>query len=210
MDTDFSEWFTGKSFSTDWASQHFPVWASLLAPRRNEALEVLEIGSWEGRSAIFFLRYLGKCRMTCIDTFSGSPEHSRVPKWADALAHLEGRFDSNLAEFSGRVEKFKMASSRALARLLTEDRRFDLVYIDGSHRSCDVQADAVLSWSMLQHRGIVIFDDYAWSFFADEIDRPKLGIDTFLSVRPDQYRELHRGRQLIVEKIELGRRASSG
>jgi predicted O-methyltransferase YrrM len=204
MDTDFSEWFTAKSFSTDWTSRFFPVWAPLLAPRRDEALEILEIGSWEGRSAIFFLRYLEKCRITCIDTFSGSREHALRPKWASALPHIEARFDSNLAEFSGRVEKIKITSSRALARLLTEDRRFDLVYIDGSHHSADVQADAVLSWPMIQDRGIVIFDDYDWSFFPDEIDRPKLGVDTFLSLRPDQYRELHRGYQLIIEKIGAG------
>src|ERR1700687_2371395 len=112
MDTDFSEWFASKSFSTDWTSRFFPVWASLLAPRRNEALEVLEIGSWEGRSAIFFLRYLRECRITCIDTFSGSVEHPLVPKWANALPFIEGCFDSNLAEFSGRVEKIKSTSSR--------------------------------------------------------------------------------------------------
>src|ERR1700720_2897658 len=108
MDSDFSEWFMGKSLTADWTSRFFSLWASLLAPRRNEALEVLEIGSWEGRSAIFFLRYLEKCRITCIDTFSGSREHALRPKWASELPHIEGRFDSNLAEFSGRVVKIKI------------------------------------------------------------------------------------------------------
>src|ERR1700687_4069894 len=85
-----------------------------------------------GRSIGDF-RYLRECRITCIDTFSGSVEHPLVPKWANALPFIEGRFDSNLAEFSGRVEKIKSTSSRGLARLLVEDRRFDLVYIDGGH-----------------------------------------------------------------------------
>jgi predicted O-methyltransferase YrrM len=200
-DTDFSEWFAGKSFSTDWTSRFFPIWAFLLAPRRHEALEVLEIGSWEGRSAIFFLQYLKKCRITCIDTFGGSPEHALRPNWASALPHIEKRFDSNLADFGVRVEKIKSTSSRGLARLLTEERRFDLVYIDGCHHSADVQADAVSSWPMILDRGVVIFDDYEWTFFAREIDRPKLGIDTFLSAHTNQYRELHRGYQLIIEKI---------
>jgi predicted O-methyltransferase YrrM len=201
MDPDFAAWFAGKSLTTDWTSPFFSLWASLLAPRRDEALGVLEIGSWEGRSAIFFLQYLKRCRLTCIDTFAGSAEHALRPNWAEALPHIEERFDSNLAEFGARVEKIKSASSRGLAGLLTENRRFDLVYVDGSHHSADAQADAVSCWPMVRDRGIVIFDDYEWTLFPDEIDRPKLGIDAFLSVRNDQYCVLHRGYQLIIEKV---------
>jgi hypothetical protein len=199
MDADFSAWFAGKSFSTDWTSRFFPVWASLLARRRDEPLQVLEIGSWEGRSAIFFLQYLRRCQITCIDTFSGSLEHTLRPKWSDQLPYVEARFDSNLAEFEGRVEKVKSTSTRALARLAADERNFDLVY-DGSHHSADVQADAVFSWPIVREGGIIIFDDYEWAFFLDEIDLPKLGIDTFLSVHAGQYRELHRSYQLIIEK----------
>jgi predicted O-methyltransferase YrrM len=201
MDSEFSEWFTDKSLTTDWTSRFFSLWASLLAPRRDEALEVLEIGSWEGRSAIFFLQYLKRCRLTCIDTFAGSAEHTLRPNWAAALPHVEERFDSNLAEFGARVEKIKSTSSLGLAGLLAENRRFDLVYVDGSHHSMDAQADAVFSWPMVRDRGIVIFDDYEWKLLPDEIDRPKVGIDAFLSVRKDQYCVLHRGYQLIIEKV---------
>jgi predicted O-methyltransferase YrrM len=200
--TNFSEWFSGKSLTTDWTSRFFPIWASFLAPRREEPLEILEIGSWEGRSAIFFLQYLKNCRMTCIDTFCGSPEHRLVPRWSEALPHVEERFDSNLAEFDGRVEKIKSTSREALARLITEGRGFDLAYIDGSHHSADVLADAVFTWPMIRNRGIVIFDDYEWRFFPSPVEHPKPGVDAFLSVRPDQYRELHRGYQLIIEKTE--------
>ncbi|PZV33240.1 class I SAM-dependent methyltransferase [Mesorhizobium kowhaii] len=205
MDPNFSTWFEGKYLSTDWTSPFFSVWAALLAARRDEPLKVLEIGSWEGRSAIFFLQYLSKCQLTCIDTFSGSPEHALRARWADQLAHVEQRFDLNIAEFGGRVEKIKSRSSQALARLVAEERSFDVVFIDGSHHSADVQADAVFSWQMVRDGGIIIFDDYEWTFFPDEVDRPKLGIDTFLSVHAGQYRELYRGLQIIVQKIEASK-----
>ena len=205
MDLDYSAWFAGKSLSTDWTSRFFPLWATLLQSRRDEPLDVLEIGSWEGRSAIFFLNYFGKCRLTCIDTFGGSPEHTSRQKWSDQLAHVEQRFDSNLAAFGKRIEKIKSPSSQALARLITDERRFDLVYVDGSHHSADVQSDAVFSWPMVRDGGIVIFDDYEWTFFADEVERPKLGIDSFLSVHAGQYRELCRGEQVIIQKIGVAR-----
>jgi predicted O-methyltransferase YrrM len=200
MDEDYSAWFAGKALSTDWTSRYFPTWAFLLAPRRDEPLAVLEIGSWEGRSAIFFLRYLKNCTMTCIDTFAGSSEHFAVPRWKDALPYIEARFDSNLAEFGARVEKLKGKSTELLAQLVAHGRQFDVVYIDASHHSADVQSDASFTWPMVRERGIVIFDDYEWSLSEQEIERPKLGIDTFLRVREGTYRERHRGYQLIVEK----------
>jgi predicted O-methyltransferase YrrM len=201
MDDDYSDWFRGKTLTTDWTSHNFPTWASLLAARRDLPLAVLEIGSWEGRSAIFFLQYLRRCRITCVDTFAGSPEHFLEPNWQAELPLIEQRFDSNLAEFGERMEKLKDTSARALARLQAQDRHFDLVYVDGSHRSADVELDARLSWPMVREGGLVIFDDYEWSLAPEPTECPRLGIDTFLSGRTGEYRELHRGYQLIVEKI---------
>jgi predicted O-methyltransferase YrrM len=206
---DFSAWFSDKSLSTDWTSRFFPIWASLLASRRDEALEVLEIGSWEGRSAIFFLQYLRNCRLTCVDTFRGSTEHLLRDKWRVELPHVEQRFDSNLAEFGGRVRKIKDTSSAALKQLNAQQRRFDLVYIDGSHKSADVHADATSSWPMVNDGGIVIFDDYEWTFFPDESDRPKLGVDAFLRLESGRYRELYRDYQLIIEKHDDSSRSPS-
>lgn len=202
--SEYRPWFRGKSLSTDWTSRAFEIWASCLAERRDEPLEVLEIGSWEGRSAIFFLRYLAKCRLTCIDTFRGSREHSENPRWAEALPHIEARFDSNTAEFGARVTKIKDCSTAALARLLAEQRRFDLVYLDGSHHSADVLSDAVLSWALLRDRGLIIFDDYGWTFYPDAIATPKPAVDAFLAAHRGRYRELHRGYQVIIERVASG------
>jgi len=58
---------------------------------------------------------------------------------------------------------------------------------------------------MVRDGGIVIFDDYEWTFFANEVERPKLGIDSFLSVQSGQYRELYRGEQVIIQKIGVAR-----
>jgi predicted O-methyltransferase YrrM len=138
--------------------------------------------------------------LTCIDTFLGSPEHDVRPAWAAALPEVEQRFDFNLAEFGDRVEKIRSVSSRGLARLSLAGRRFDVVYIDGSHHSEDVQADAVLSWPMVRKGGIVIFDDYEWNFFTDDPSHPKIGVDAFLTAHAGTYRELHRGYQIILEK----------
>src|SRR3954452_12162279 len=109
----FSPWFWNKEFSSDWTTLHLPVWHQLLTPWRERPLRILEIGSWEGRSALFFLNYFRHSTMTCIDTFQGSDSLRRQPVWAQQIANIEGRFDRNLASFSGRVEKIKSHSSDA-------------------------------------------------------------------------------------------------
>lgn len=199
--SDFADYFAGKTLSTDWTSRFFASWAALLENRRHEPLQVLEIGSWEGRSAIFFLRYLENCRLTCIDTFQGSPEHAEREKWREALPLIEERFDANVAEFSDRVEKLKATSAEALARLAQDQRRFDVALIDGSHHRDDVLADAEGVWPLVRPGGIVIFDDYEWNFPIEPQAHPKLGVDAFLSARPGVFEELERGYQVIVRKL---------
>jgi hypothetical protein len=76
---EITSWEAGKTFSSDWAGSHFFNWAELLHPLRQKALRILEIGSWEGRSALFFLNYLPLSRITCIDPFDSNIEHTSIP-----------------------------------------------------------------------------------------------------------------------------------
>lgn len=194
------DWEAGRTFSTDWAAHHFFAWAELLAPLRHRPVRILEIGSWEGRSALFFLNYLPLSRIVCIDPFAGNAEHHRDPYFADLARKSERQFDANLAAFAPRIDKIKGLSSDVLPELALTGRRFDLAYIDGSHMAADVYRDATLTWSLMVDAGIVIFDDYEWEMLPTERERPKPGIDAFLAAHAGQYRELHRGYQIAIER----------
>jgi predicted O-methyltransferase YrrM len=98
------------------------------------------------------------------------------------------------------VEKVKAHSRDALPSLGVAGRRFDFVYLDGSHRAVDVYADACLAWSMVKPGGAMLFDDYTWVDLPEEMDRPKLGIDAFLLAAAGSFRELDRGLQILIEK----------
>jgi predicted O-methyltransferase YrrM len=199
---DVAGWFAGKTFGYDWTSGHFPNWAKLLTRYRDRSARVIEIGSWEGRSALFFLNYLPHCRLVCIDTFEGSEEHRAHPEaFASDLPDIERRFDTNLAPFADRLEKIKAPSATALPELAIDGRQFDIAYMDGSHRAADVYSDGVLAWSMLVSGGTMIFDDYEWAYMPEPRSNPKLGIDSFLRAFDGQYRIVHRGFQIALEKI---------
>jgi Methyltransferase domain len=189
-------WFHDKEFTSDWSSGNFTLWRRVFWPLCGRPLRILEIGSWEGRSAIFFLNFFDQATITCIDTFSGGSEHG-----ADQAKRIEERFDHNLAPFGDRVEKIKGPSRQALAHLAAEGRRYDLAYIDGSHMRDDVMADSLGAWSMLNPSGSIIWDDYRWGRDMPPQQRPQPAIDGFLHQREGQYRLLAKGYQLIIERL---------
>jgi predicted O-methyltransferase YrrM len=195
------KWEEGRTFSTDWAATHFFDWAVLLKELRPKPLRILEIGSWEGRSALFFLNYLPQSHIVCIDPFEGNAEHHVNPYFADLALKSEAQFDRNLAAHKDRVEKIKGSSTEILPGLAIAGRRFDLAYIDGSHKAADVYRDAALTWTLMAPGGIVVFDDYEWSTSDVDAEPPKPGIDAFLAAHTGQYRELARGYQIAIQKV---------
>jgi predicted O-methyltransferase YrrM len=200
-DADIAGWYAGKDFSCDWTTHHITMWAGVLEGFRDRPARVVEIGSWEGRSALFFLNYLPQCRLTCIDTFGGNIEHHEDPWFAERLPDIERRFDANVAPFRDRVEKLKGPSGAVLPRLGLAERRFDIAYIDGSHYAADVYSDAALMWPLVVPGGIVIFDDYGWDLMNDESERPKLGIDAFIETIAGQFRTIHCVYQMVIAKL---------
>jgi len=192
-----------KEYSCDWTTAHTEVWERVLTPWRLRKARILEIGTWEGRSAVYFLGHLPCSTITCIDTFQGTlsllhlPEHS---EWVRQIPYVEMRFDRNTAEFGDRVEKIKDESVPALDRLIAAGRIYDIVYVDANHRFEDVAADSIRAWRLLAPDGLLIFDDYGWRPKYPASERPKDAIDAFLEAHAGSYVLLEKGYQVIVRR----------
>jgi predicted O-methyltransferase YrrM len=189
------------SSSQDWFSPHIPHLSRLLAGMRGlPGLSFLEIGSFEGRSTVWFLQEVltgAGSTITCIDTFRGSAEHVRLDVGKD---DLQGTFRGNVDSFGSRVRVIE-GESAVVLRAMPRQKAFDLVYVDGSHQTTDVLEDAVLSWPLLKVDGIMVFDDYQWRVMES---RPGPAIDAFLAVHADRYHLLHKEYQVVVRKRALG------
>jgi predicted O-methyltransferase YrrM len=190
----------GLTFSTTWFDGSIPVWVRLLSDLKNSkpAVDILEIGSWEGRSTVFLLSFFPKGRVTAVDTWAGGDEYSDVAQ----VSAVERCFDANVAAFRDRVIKLKGASSAVLADLAHGTREsFDLIFVDGSHFSDDVMLDAVFSWRLLRKDGILIFDDYLWRFERYAWKKnPATAVNAFLRLVHGDYALLHVGYQLAIRK----------
>jgi hypothetical protein len=180
-------------FSEDWFTYNIPVWQWMFERfKGKENLHYLEIGVFEGRSAIWMLENVlthPTARLTAVDIFFGD---------------LEKKFRENL-EKSGSQSKVNILKGTSQERLrqLPLDS-FDIIYLDGSHRAKHVFLDAALSWDLLKGGGLLIFDDYELELKAPADLRPKVPIDTFLLAFAEELELVHKGYQVAVRKIKGG------
>ncbi len=184
-----------KEFTSDWFSEHIPLWESQLAGLKGQPdLSFLEIGAFEGRATLWLLSNIltdSTSRITCIDPFE-----ERYVYRKDNPGY-EQRFDRNTREYIDKISKLKGYSKDILKKI---EANFQFIYIDGSHLAADVLEDAVLSWPLVTDGGILVFDDYLLAKEPEEENRPKLGIDAFLSVYRGRYEVLHLGKQVWLRK----------
>ncbi len=195
----------------DWFSQHIPIWQEKLtcfAGMPN--VQALEIGSFEGRSAVWLLENLltgPGTHLTCIDTFILDDEFreiiDRMKLEIPQNLDIEARFDHNIAAAGAekRVTKLK-GSSTEMLRTLPLDR-FDLIYIDGSHTARNVLTDAVLCWDLLKRDGILILDDYRWNVFPEDgLKSPRIAIDAFMRCFDGEYVTILMDYQVMLRKTK--------
>ncbi len=174
-------------FTADWFSQYWPNWLSLIADQRIS--KILEIGSFEGRSACTMIEHFSKTApldVFCVDHWGGSSEHGEFD-----MEKVEQRFNRNIQRATAgttnpvRVQKHRGKSIEMLSSLLINGYReyFDLIFVDGSHEAPDVIGDLVLSYELCAIGGLIICDDYLYSDVPhgqeDLLAMPRLAIDAF-------------------------------
>lgn len=190
----------GYRFSQDWFGRNIPLWREQLQELVGRAhLNVLEVGTWEGRSACWLLENVlthDSARITCVDSFEGNPEYRNTLE-AGLLESVEARFDFNiqLTGAAHKVTKQVGQSSQVLRSLPLQS--YDLIYIDGSHFCRDVLSDAVLSWDLLKVGGLMIFDDYDFGLKEYET---QLAIDAFLACFAKEMEGIHKSHQVIIRR----------
>ena len=162
---------------------------------------ILEIGSWEGRSATFLLTS-PLCAtggsIVCIDHFdlfatqAGKERHEKI------LHNL-----SLTGRPSRVIEKFSVPGLMTLLEEATkgEISGFDWLYIDGSHKADDTFLDAELAWRLANEGAIFIFDDYLWEVQPqDSPHHPKPGVDAFMKLHENEFEVISSAYQMVLQK----------
>ena len=171
----------------DWFTHNEAKWRALRCRITTPRPRALEIGSWEGRSAVFILTELclNGGELVCIDHFD-------LMK-TEAARERHAKLHRNLSLTGKSYRVIEEFSVPGLMTLLREEMSatcpgFDWIYVDGSHEADDTFLDGELAWRLAREGAIIIFDDYRWDMVPqDSVHHPKRGIDAFLALHAGEY-----------------------
>lgn len=140
---------------------------------KNYTIEILEIGSFCGESTLIIGSYLQEkkinFKITCVDIWNGFPlDHANsfyLNKFNENLKNgkVFNLFKYNLkkANLLKNIKFIKGDSNKVLKKL---KRKFDFIFIDGSHSYNYVFNDIKNSMKLLNNNGILTGDDYEQSY----------------------------------------------
>jgi predicted O-methyltransferase YrrM len=127
---------------------------------------ILEIGSFVGTSITKMLYMLPEATATVVDPW----EVSSIELTQTDFAIVEDLFIRNVeaAAVADRVERIKGASQLVLPQLVQAGRKFDFIYVDGSHEAFDVYNDLLFSFILLEKGGVIAIDDVFYGLKKDD------------------------------------------
>ena len=205
--------FTKNWFSKRDLEQHLKV-------DTQKEIHILEIGSFEGRSTVWFINNILKnenSSITCIDAWMNFYQNTNSANTYDidtktksgvdfVRDNIKGTFLHNISETTQqhKVNLIHGYSQTELPTLISQSKKYDIIFIDGNHTTPFVLSDAVLSWHLLSEGGIMIFDDYGWSNFGEGsiTTTPKLAVDSFVNCFKDYIEVVWVDYRYAIEKIK--------
>jgi predicted O-methyltransferase YrrM len=120
--------------------------------------------------------------------------------------NVEKIFYENILKsgFKEKVTAIKGDSAFVLIDLIKQNKQFDFIYVDGSHKAIDCYTDCLLSWQLLNDNGIMGIDDYLYKIsLVDEFENVQKGVDHFLEKIKGQYIILEKGYRIFIKKINV-------
>ena len=182
----FFNYLNDYKFSRNYFKHNPAIWFEIFNKNflLNKKVNVLEIGTFEGMSFLYFQKYLQLENIYCVDLIENE------------------NFKFNKEKFDN-YKFFKTSSDVFFQKKI--DIIFDIIYVDGSHYVIDVYNDLINSNKYLKENGILIIDDLLLDIdfrrnkkYFNEV---MSGVFKFLNEK-FKYKILYVGHQLILKKVK--------
>ncbi len=168
----------------------------------NKINKILEIGSFEGQSSVFFSDKLldnKKSFLICVDPFFDSGTVDGITTLF-VNKDVKNRFLNNISKsknFNKIIHHCETSDNFFIANKIT----YNFIYIDGCHNPEYVKRDVNNAFKNLEKNGILWMDDYLYGNRKEHNGRPKDVIDHFLEENKGKYVLLYKKYQIAIRKI---------
>ena len=139
----------------------------------------LEIGSYEGSSAIYTYKKFNPKEIYCVDIWEKTSDGYQE----NNFNIIEKNFDKNTKSVKS-IKKIKKTSDNFFKN---NKKKFDAIYIDGYHHASQVFKDCINAWKFLNINGVLICDDYIWNHYKKISNNPCYAINKFLNKISNEY-----------------------
>jgi predicted O-methyltransferase YrrM len=181
-----------KIISNDYFSSHAFYFYDLLI-KLPKNFKYLEIGSYEGNSALYVSTNFPESNVTCVDLWEGVEEYE-----GKDFSVIEKNFDSNLQGLNN-INKIKSTSDNFFIK---NKIMFDFIYIDGNHKFDYVFRDCENAWRFLNKGGFLVCDDYIWNYYKELLDNPCYAINSFIKKKNREIKVLSvTNSQIFIKKM---------
>ena len=181
-----------KIISNDYFSSHAFYFYNLLT-KLPKNFKYLEIGSYEGNSALYVSVNFPESDVTCVDLWEAVEEYKDKD-----FNIIEKNFDYNLKGLSN-INKIKSTSDNFFSK---NKIMFDFIYIDGNHKFDYVFRDCENAWIFLNKGGFLVCDDYIWDYYKELLDNPCYAINSFIKKKNKEIKILSvTNSQIFIKKI---------
>jgi hypothetical protein len=186
----FPNWFDGQKYNFENQLTH-------LAGKPD--LRFLQLGAYTGDASVWL----------CDNILTGEGSFLRdVDTWqgSDEKEHEHIDFKNVHLAYQMKVNGKPVISYKMTTKDFFENNKahslggYDFIYVDADHTADAVYADAIDSWALLKHNGILAFDDYLWGQGLSPELTPKPAIDRFLLTHTSEYKLLVDSYQVWLRK----------
>jgi predicted O-methyltransferase YrrM len=170
--------------NTEWKK-----WDKYLSHFINTKNNILEIGSHTGKPTSWFLNNLCNNPESLVYALN-----TREDTDGNNINYL--KIDQEFEHNTQKTNKTKQLiiiknnPSNVLDNSLLYNK-YNIIFINASHKTTNIMNESILSWQLLEDKGILIFDDYKYD---------KLQLDKFIDIFVSELNIINIDYQLIVQK----------
>lgn len=182
--------------------------------------KILEIGTYTGTSLIEIVnnipnsygvgidRWKNYKEIYTMDNIVGEEVLSRIEEFKIKESFFRNIRNSNL---SHKIEGRRGDSTDLLLQMIINGEKYDLIYVDSSHKCLDCYTDIVLAFKILNNHGMIIIDDFLFNkennIEEDEPNNPNFILESpyqavlhFIEKYKSEINILHMSYRVFIEK----------
>ena len=184
------------NFTNSWFDDNIDYLIIYFLEEKDKIREMLEIGSFEGNSTLFFLNFFSNSNIKCVDIWEDQKNNYGETNFQS----IEKKFNDNISNYLHRLEKYKLPSN-IFFKNEKKLNYFDLIFIDGSHYHKHVYADAINAFKSCKISGYILFDDYLFKYKTKNNSHPIFAINKFLKKYKKKIKIIAVHRQVLIKKL---------